>query len=279
VTDAAITDPAMARPGVSDASLTGTTVTELFEVTAPVTAAHRPAGEPTVPVDPEPADTAAETGAARTVGALVKRLFDVAAASVLLLLCLPLFAAVSCAILVDSGGPVTFRARRLGRGGRVFTMYKFRTMVPNAAALLAEYTHLNLGVGMVKIPDDPRVTRAGRWLRAFSLDELPQLWNVIRGDMSLVGPRPHDVGELSLADDAVRLRLSVRPGLTGLWQIAARDDPLLSTRVHHDISYVQNWSLWADAKIVLKTVPVVLRGSGGRIAQREPAAAGDSSSS
>jgi lipopolysaccharide/colanic/teichoic acid biosynthesis glycosyltransferase len=203
----------------------------------------------------------------------------VAAASIVLLVCLPLFAVIACAILLDSGPPVAFRARRLGKDCRVFTMYKFRTMVPNAAALLPEYTHLNLGVGMVKIPNDPRVTRTGRWLRAFSLDELPQLWNVIRGDMSLVGPRPHDVGELCLTDETCRLRLSVRPGLTGLWQVAARDDPLLSTRVHHDLSYVQNWSLWTDAKIVLKTVPVVLKGTGSRITQSDPATAGESSSS
>ncbi len=211
--------------------------------------------------------------------ALVKRLLDVTIASLLLLLGLPLLALIACAIWVDSGAPIMFRARRLGRDGRVFTMYKFRTMVRNAPALLTEYAHLNLGVGMVKIPNDPRVTRTGRWLRAFSLDELPQLWNVILGDMSLVGPRPHDVGELSLTDSAHRLRLSVRPGLTGLWQVAARDDPQLSTRVHHDLSYVENWSLLIDAKIVLRTIPVVLKGCGDRIAQREPAAARESGSS
>jgi lipopolysaccharide/colanic/teichoic acid biosynthesis glycosyltransferase len=211
--------------------------------------------------------------------ALVKRLLDVTIASLLLVLGLPLFALIGCAVWVDSGAPVMFRARRLGKDGRVFTMYKFRTMVRDAPALLTEYAHLNLGVGMVKIPNDPRVTRAGRWLRAFSLDELPQLWNVIRGDMSLVGPRPHDVGELSLADSAHRLRLSVRPGLTGLWQVAARDDPHLSTRVHHDLSYVQNWSLLIDAKIVLRTIPVVLKGCGDRIAQRESTVARESGSS
>jgi lipopolysaccharide/colanic/teichoic acid biosynthesis glycosyltransferase len=196
--------------------------------------------------------------------AFVKRSLDVLTASILLALCLPLFVLVAAAIWADSGLPILFRAARLGKDGRVFTMYKFRTMVPNAPALLSEYAHLNLGVGMVKIPDDPRVTRAGRWLRAFSIDELPQLWNVLRGDMSLVGPRPHDVGELSLSDSAHRLRLSVRPGLTGLWQVTARNDPLMTTRALHDLTYVQNWSLWTDAKIVARTVPVVLRGSGGR---------------
>jgi lipopolysaccharide/colanic/teichoic acid biosynthesis glycosyltransferase len=221
-----------------------------------------------------------EGRAGDAIAGLVKRLLDVTIATVLLVLCLPLFVVVGCAIWVDSGAPVTFRARRLGRDGRVFTMYKFRTMVRDAPALLTEYAHLNLGVGMVKIPNDPRVTRAGRWLRAFSLDELPQLWNVIRGDMSLVGPRPHDVGELTLADDPAHLlRLSVRPGLTGLWQVAARDDPLLSTRVRLDQSYVQNWSLLIDAKIVLRTIPVVLKGCGDRIARREPSVARESSSS
>ena len=210
--------------------------------------------------------------------ALIKRLLDVVIASVLLAVCLPLMAAIACAIWMDSGAPTTFRARRLGKDVRGFTMYTFRTMVRNAPALLTEYAHLNLGVGMVKIPNDPRVTRTGRWLRAFSLDELPQLWNVIRGDMSLVGPRPHDIGELCLADSAHRLRLSVRPGLTGLWQVAARDDPHLSTRVHMDLSYVENWSLWNDAKIVARTVPVVLKGCGDRIAQRERSVAGETSS-
>jgi lipopolysaccharide/colanic/teichoic acid biosynthesis glycosyltransferase len=210
--------------------------------------------------------------------ALVKRSLDLLVATILLLCCLPVFAAIAVAIWSDTGVPITFRAARLGKDGCTFTMYKFRTMVKDAPALLSEYSHLNLGVGMVKIPNDPRVTRTGRWLRAFSLDELPQLWNVIRGDMSLVGPRPHDVGELSLSDSAHRLRLSVRPGLTGLWQVAARDDPQLSTRVHHDLSYVQNWSLWADAKIVCRTIPVVLKGCGDRIAPPERSVVRESSS-
>lgn len=218
-------------------------------------------------------------GALHPSEAVVKRLLDVTIASALLVVCLPLLAVISCAIWVDSGAPIIFRARRLGKDGTVFTMYKFRTMVRDAPMLLTEYAHLNLGVGMVKIPNDPRVTRTGRWLRAFSFDELPQLWNVIRGDMSLVGPRPHDVGELSLADSAHRLRLSVRPGLTGLWQVAARDDPLLSTRVHLDLSYVQNWSLWIDAKIVLRTIPVVLSGCGDRISHRERPVASEPSGS
>lgn len=212
------------------------------------------------------------------IEALVKRSLDVLIGSILLVCCVPLFAAIAIAIWLDTGAPVTFRAARLGKDGRVFTMYKFRTMVKDAPALLSEYSHLNLGVGMVKIPNDPRVTHTGRWLRAFSIDELPQLWNVIRGDMSLVGPRPHDVGELSLSDSAHRLRLSVRPGLTGLWQVAARDDPQLSTRVHHDLSYVQNWSLWTDAKIVCRTIPVVLKGCGDRIAPPEPSVAQESGS-
>jgi lipopolysaccharide/colanic/teichoic acid biosynthesis glycosyltransferase len=227
----------------------------------------------------ESSESARTADAFHTTEALVKRLLDAVIATVLLAVCLPLFAFIGCAIWIDSGAPIMFRARRVGKDGSVFTMYKFRTMVRDAPALLTEYAHLNLGVGMVKIPNDPRVTRTGRWLRAFSLDELPQLWNVIRGDMSLVGPRPHDIGELSLADSAHRLRLSVRPGLTGLWQVAARDDPLLSTRVHMDLSYVQNWSLWIDAKIVVRTVPVVLKGCGDRIAQREPTVARESGSS
>jgi lipopolysaccharide/colanic/teichoic acid biosynthesis glycosyltransferase len=201
--------------------------------------------------------------------AFAKRLLDVLIASILLLLGLPALTLIGWVILADAGWPIIFRARRVGRGGRPFTMYKFRTMVRNAPALLAVYSNQNIGEGMVKIPNDPRVTRSGLWLRAFSLDELPQLWNVIRGDMGLVGPRPHDVGELSPDESAHHLRLSVRPGLTGLWQVASRDNPLLGARIQHDLLYVQDWSLWTDAKILLRTIPMVLGGCGSRIAERK----------
>jgi lipopolysaccharide/colanic/teichoic acid biosynthesis glycosyltransferase len=168
-------------------------------------------------------------------------------------------------IRLDSPGPALFRAKRIGRGGKTFSMYKFRTMIHGADERLHEYAHLNLANGMVKIPNDPRVTRTGKWLRRFSLDELPQIYNVIAGHMSLVGPRPHDVHDLpeeGLEQDA---RLKMRPGLTGLWQVSARSDPRLATRIHFDSVYVAGWSLALDAKILAKTVPVVMLGRGGGV--------------
>jgi lipopolysaccharide/colanic/teichoic acid biosynthesis glycosyltransferase len=144
-------------------------------------------------------------------------------------------------------------------------MLKFRTMVTDAEERFPEIAHLNVAKGMVKIPNDPRVTRIGGWLRRFSLDELPQLYNVLVGHMSVVGPRPHDVHELHPDGLEQDPRLSVRPGLTGLWQVNARSDPNLASRVRHDLQYVRQWSLFLDAKILAKTVPVVLLGKGGRV--------------
>jgi lipopolysaccharide/colanic/teichoic acid biosynthesis glycosyltransferase len=145
-------------------------------------------------------------------------------------------------------------------------MLKFRTMVVDAEERLAEIAHLNVATGMVKIPDDPRVTRVGRWLRRYSLDELPQLYNVLVGHMSLIGPRPHDVSEHVPTTADHHLRLAMRPGLTGLWQVTARSDPRLETRVHYDLEYVTGWSLLLDAKILARTIPAVMLAKGGRIA-------------
>jgi hypothetical protein len=144
-------------------------------------------------------------------------------------------------------------------------MYKFRTMVKDAEERLHEVAHLNVAEGMTKIPDDPRVTRMGKWLRRFSLDELPQLVNVVAGHMSLVGPRPHDKHELP--DDRVEHdpRLSMRPGLTGLWQVNARTDPSIARRVHYDLEYVDHWSLTLDLRILAKTIPAVVLGNGGKV--------------
>jgi lipopolysaccharide/colanic/teichoic acid biosynthesis glycosyltransferase len=122
---------------------------------------------------------------------------------------------------------------------------------------------------MVKIPDDPRVTRIGKWLRRFSLDELPQVYNVVMGHMSLVGPRPHDVHDLASEDLTHDPRLRMRPGLTGLWQVSARSDPSLESRVRFDLAYVNRWSLLLDAKILAKTVPVVVLGEGGKVRRAE----------
>jgi hypothetical protein len=132
---------------------------------------------------------------------------------------------------------------------------------------LHEFAHLNVANGMVKIPDDPRVTRIGKWLRRFSLDELPQLYNVVLGHMSLVGPRPHDVHDLASTDLEHDPRLRMRPGLTGLWQVSARSDPNLESRVRLDLQYVNSWSLLLDAAILAKTIPVVLLGDGGKVSR------------
>lgn len=192
-----------------------------------------------------------------------KRGIDVVGGLAILVALLPLLAALAIAIWVETGAPVLFRCQRLGRGGRPFTMYKFRTMALGSERALEAFRGRNLARGMVKIADDPRVTPLGGLLRRFSLDELPQLWNVVRGEMSLVGPRPHDLGEVSLEDQLLRQRLRMRPGLTGLWQIRARTNPSLALRVHYDLEYIARWSLLADVAIALRTIPVVLRGEGG----------------
>jgi lipopolysaccharide/colanic/teichoic acid biosynthesis glycosyltransferase len=180
--------------------------------------------------------------------------------------------AIGVAILVDSPGPVIFRPTRIGRHGKPFAMYKFRTMVNGAHELLGEMAHLNVADGMTKIPDDPRVTRVGKWLRRFSLDELPQVVNIVAGHMSLVGPRPHDAHELPPTGLDHEPRLSMRPGLTGLWQVSARSDPRLASRVRLDLAYLSGWSLLLDAKILAKTVPVVVLGKGGRVESGQLAA-------
>ena len=192
-----------------------------------------------------------------------KRGVDLVLAMAMLVATLPLLAGLAIAIWVETGAPMLFRCQRLGRGGRPFTMYKFRTMALGSERALQTLRSRNVAQGMVKIADDPRVTPLGRLLRRFSLDELPQLWNVVRGEMSLVGPRPHELGEVSVEDPVHVRRLRMRPGLTGLWQIRARTNPSLAVRVHYDLEYIDRWSLLADFAIVLKTVPVALRGEGG----------------
>ncbi|MFI5282543.1 MAG: sugar transferase [Candidatus Dormibacterales bacterium] len=200
-----------------------------------------------------------------TLGLAVKRCLDVSLGVVLATLTLPLMLAIGVAIVVDSPGPALFRPTRIGRHGKPFAMLKFRTMVKDAELRLDELSHLNLASGMTKIPDDPRVTRLGKWLRRYSLDELPQILNIVVGQMSLVGPRPHDAHELPNTDLEHDARLSVRPGLTGLWQVNARSDPNLQNRVQLDLQYVSSWSLTLDAKILVKTVPVVILGKGGLV--------------
>ncbi len=198
---------------------------------------------------------------------VAKRILDYVLAALLLVALLPLLFVVGLLIKLTSPGPVLFRQQRSGLNGRPFTMYKFRTMVTNAEQLKHELAALNEMSGPVfKVSNDPRITPAGRSLRKFSIDELPQLVNVLRGEMSLVGPRPLPVDEVKRFDDmAHRRRLSVRPGLTCLWQISGRNDTKdFREWVRLDLEYIDNWSFWLDLKILWRTVPVVLRGAGAR---------------
>lgn len=196
-----------------------------------------------------------------------KQFVDTVGAAVLILLASPVMALAALAVRLTSPGPVIFRQQRSGLNGRPFTMYKFRTMVTDAEQRKQELAAFNEMSGPVfKLSNDPRITRVGHWLRKFSLDEFPQLFNVLRGEMSLVGPRPLPVDETRRFDDfAHRRRLSVKPGLTCLWQISGRSDLRdFKEWVRLDLEYIDNWSLWLDLKILLRTVPVVIRGSGAK---------------
>ena len=190
--------------------------------------------------------------------AAVKRGFDVAGASIGVLVTLPLFAVVALLVRLDSRGRVFFRQERVGRDGRRFEIVKFRTMVDGAHAMRAELAHRNEHDGLFKIADDPRVTRVGRFLRATSLDELPQLLNVLRGEMSLVGPRPLVVDEDERITGWDRRRLHLTPGMTGPWQVIGGARVPLAEMVKLDYLYVANWSLWSDIRIILGTVRLVL---------------------
>jgi exopolysaccharide biosynthesis polyprenyl glycosylphosphotransferase len=193
----------------------------------------------------------------------VKAAFDRIGAGLLLVVASPLLAALAFAVRVGSPGPVLFRQVRVGKNGREFVMYKFRTMHTDAEARLAELRHLNQVDGaLFKLRDDPRVTRAGRFLRKFSLDELPQLLNVLTGTMSLVGPRPPLPAEVAVYADDVHRRLAVRPGMTGLWQVSGRSDLPWEEAVRLDLRYVENWSLTLDLVILLRTLSAVTRGAG-----------------
>jgi exopolysaccharide biosynthesis polyprenyl glycosylphosphotransferase len=194
---------------------------------------------------------------------LGKRLLDVGLAMAVLLLALPVIAVIAGAIKLTTRGTVLFRQTRCGLNGRSFTLYKFRTMVENAEARRRELDHLNEMDGPVfKLRRDPRVTAFGRFLRKFSLDELPQLWNVLRGDMSLVGPRPPIPEEVAQYQRWQRRRLSMKPGLTCLWQISGRNELDFDRWIELDLEYIDSWSPMLDLKILLKTIPVVLSGRG-----------------
>ncbi len=194
----------------------------------------------------------------RELARVVKRLIDVAGAAVGLVVLSPLLLGTALAIRVREGSPVLFRQTRVGLHGRPFTIYKFRTMVADAEARLDEVAHLNERQGPAfKADHDPRTTSLGSFLRRTSLDELPQLWNVLRGEMSLVGPRPPLPHEVADYDIWHRRRLSMRPGITGLWQVEARDEPDFDRWVERDLAYIDGWSLALDIKILLRTIPAV----------------------
>jgi len=201
-------------------------------------------------------------------GALVaKRLLDILGATLLLIVTAPLMLLATLLIRGTSPGPVIFSQNRSGLHGRPFRMYKFRSMVSDAEQARAEMEALNEMSGPVfKVKKDPRVTPVGRWLRRTSLDELPQLWNVIRGEMSLVGPRPLPLYETAnFGDVSQRRRMSVRPGLTCLWQVRGRNEITdFKDWVRLDLEYIDRWSLWLDLEILLRTVPVVLFGWGAK---------------
>jgi exopolysaccharide biosynthesis polyprenyl glycosylphosphotransferase len=194
---------------------------------------------------------------------IMKRVLDVSVSVILMLLLAPVMLAIIILVKLDSPGPAFYGAQRIGRKGRSFRCWKFRTMVPNADSLKEELEHLNERKGVLfKITDDPRVTRVGRRLRKYSLDELPQFYNVLRGDMSLVGPRPPIASEVEKYDLSHLRRLDVLPGITGLWQVEARQDPSFDSYISLDTAYVENWTVFLDIKILLRTIGVVLTGTG-----------------
>jgi len=194
---------------------------------------------------------------------LVKRAFDLIVGGILMLLALPIMGLVALAIKLDSPGPVLFRQQRVGENGRLFTMYKFRSMIVNAEALQEQVNQvLEDGRIIHKRPDDPRVTRVGRFLRRYSLDELPQLFNVLKGDMSLVGPRPELPWLVEKYEPWQRKRFAVPQGITGWWQVNGRSDKPMHLHTEEDLFYIQNYSIWLDLVILWKTIWVVLRGKG-----------------
>lgn len=193
---------------------------------------------------------------------IVKRVFDIVTCIAALPILLPIMAVCAILIWLDDPGPILFRQDRTGKGGRRFTMYKFRTMVSNAEELKEQYAHLNeLTWPDFKISDDPRITRVGHFLRKSSLDELPQVFNVLKGDMSLVGPRPtsFDVSTYSLSHTE---RLEVLPGITGLWQVSGRSNVDFDQRLLLDVEYIENQSLRLDIEILIRTVLVVFNREG-----------------
>jgi exopolysaccharide biosynthesis polyprenyl glycosylphosphotransferase len=193
----------------------------------------------------------------------LKRLMDIVGSAIGLLALSPVLSLLALAVKLESEGPVLYRAPRVGRKGRRFICHKFRTMVTNADELKEKLRHLNEREGpFFKIEQDPRITRVGRFLRKYSLDELPQLWDVLRGDMSLVGPRPHPLDDYQQYTLEHLRRLDVTPGITGLWQVMARRDPSFERALALDNQYIETWSFLSDLRILLRTIPSLIKGAG-----------------
>ena len=203
------------------------------------------------------------TGPDRVVGLAAKRALDIGGSAFLLLVLSPVFVLVAALVKLESSGGALFRQERVGLHGRTFKVVKFRSMCSGAEQQLDDVRELNVIRGHAfKVERDPRVTRVGRFLRRTSLDELPQLWNVLRGQMSLVGPRPPLPYEVANYDIWHRRRLSMKPGMTGLWQIGARRNSEFDSWVEKDLEYIDRWSFWLDLKIIARTVPAMLSGTG-----------------
>ncbi len=193
----------------------------------------------------------------------LKRAFDVVFSAIALALLAPLFLVVAVAIKLDDGGPVLFRQTRIGRYGKTFTIHKFRTMCVDAESKINELIEAQGGTALLfKLEDDPRITRVGKFLRKYSIDELPQFWTALRGGMSVVGPRPQVAREVAEYTDVHHRRLLIKPGITGLWQVNGRSELSMEESIRLDLRYVENWSLIGDVVIILKTVGVVVRPDG-----------------
>ncbi len=203
------------------------------------------------------------SGRVPEIGLILKRALDIAFAVPVLILLLPILIVIAIAVKLDSPGPIFYCSERIGKKGLVFRCLKFRTMVVDAEERRSGMMHLNERDGVLfKITNDPRITRVGRFLRKYSLDELPQFWNVLCGEMSIVGPRPPLASEVrEYALNHMR-RLHVMPGITGLWQVQSRRDPSFDRYVSLDLTYIENWSIWLDFKIMIRTFGVVLSGTG-----------------
>src|SRR5947207_2146570 len=197
-------------------------------------------------------------------GDFLKRSFDMVLSLIGLILLSPFFGIIALAVWTEDGGRVFFPQTRVGRHGRLFKMYKFRSMCPDADSRLLELLEQNqLKEGVTfKLKDDPRMTRVGKWLRKYSFDELPQLYNVLIGDMSLVGPRPPVPREVAMYRPADRRRLAAKPGITCIWQISGRSEIDFSGQVGLDVNYIETQSFWTDLKILTQTIPAVLSGKG-----------------